>query len=81
MMAQLPLMQKAPNEAQADQQKEGPVMALMSWERHAQELMYCQDDAESASGWQCAEPEWQESAPDFNHSKRLSQLQFTKFQD
>ena len=30
-------------------------------------------DAESASGWQCAGPEWQESAPaDFNHSKRLS---------
>ena len=47
-------------------------MALISWEWHAQELMYYQDDAESASGWQCAGPEWQESAPDFNHSKRLS---------
>ena len=45
----------------------------MRWEWHAQELMYCQDDAESASGWQCVGPEWQESAPaDFNHSKRLS---------
>ena len=45
----------------------------MRWEWHAQELMYYQDDAESASGWQCAGPEWQESAPaDFNHSKRLS---------
>ena len=45
----------------------------MRWEWHAQELMHCQDDAESASGWQCAGPKWQESAPaDFNHSKRLS---------
>ena len=78
MMAQLPLLQEAPDEAQAYQQKEGLVMALMSWEWHAQELMYCQDDAEYASEWQCVGPEWQESAPaDFNHSKRLSQLQFT----
>ena len=29
-------------------------------------------DAESASRWQCVGLEWQESAPDFNHSKRLS---------
>ena len=29
-------------------------------------------DAESASRWQWARLEWQESAPDFNHSKRLS---------
>ena len=43
-------------------------MALMSWERHAQELMYCPDDAESASGWQCAGPEWQETAPDWQES-------------
>ena len=32
MIAQPPLLQEAPDEAQADQQKEGPVMALMSWE-------------------------------------------------
>ena len=32
MMAQLPLLKEAPDEAQADQQKEGPMMALMSWE-------------------------------------------------
>ena len=35
----------------------------MRWEWYAQELMYYQDDAESASGRQCAGPEWQESAP------------------
>ena len=34
MMAQLPLLQEVPDEAQADQQKEGPMMALMSWEWH-----------------------------------------------
>ena len=39
MMAQLSLLQEAPDEAQADQQKEGPMMALMSWEWHAHELM------------------------------------------
>ena len=44
----------------------------MRWDWYVQELMYCQDDAESASGWQCAGPEWQKSTPAFNHSKRLS---------
>ena len=39
MMAQLPLLYEAPHETQADQQKKGPVMALMGWEWHAEELM------------------------------------------
>ena len=39
MMAQLPFLQEAPHEAQSDQHKEGPVMALVGWEWHAQELM------------------------------------------
>ena len=45
MMAQLPLplplplLQEAPHEAQADQRKEGPMMALVGWEWHAQELI------------------------------------------
>ena len=40
-MAQLPLplLQEAPHEAQADQRKEGPMMALVGWEWHAQELI------------------------------------------
>ena len=62
MMAQLPLLQEAPDEAQANLKKEGPVMALMSWEWH---------ELGAASFDFLAIP------PDFNHSKRLSQLQLT----
>ena len=39
MITQLSLLQEAPHETYADQQKDGPVMALVDWEWHAQELM------------------------------------------
>ena len=62
MMAQLPLLQEAPDEAKANQQKEGLVMALMSWEWYELGVAFF---------------DFLAIPPDFNHSKRLSQLQFT----